>query len=658
MITNPARVVGAEDDDDQPVSTGTRNVYVKKFKYPDPDTAFDKMLGVLDTRIVNVDAKLVTGMREGRCDITHFRSLREMAASPFFKDRIRKAYRESTLKEVSERVTDLVENEFRDGRYADEGGHVPNLFRVQDAMLPSTSSPYAKQMLFADYLDMHRKAFDAATRNPIAKRIVDIVPQFVLGRGVAGVVGSQAHQQAWDEFWLRNRMRLRLKGMLRELLIYGEVFNRYFRTRPGLVVRQLDPATIWDVYTDQDDIENVHFYHQQYVILNTLNIPGGVKGAPPSTLIIRQIPGDEIDHFKINSTSSEKRGRSQLFAVLGYLQRFREFANDRVLLNKMRAMFALDVSVEGGPEDLAAAESQFTTPPGTGSVLVHNAAVSVEFKNANNNANEAKTDGELLLKIIAIGAGVSEQFLGVTDGTSRAGALIQTEPDVKNFESYQELVEEVLTRASVRVFKAAGLTSPGQAMEFTFPAIAQEDRSSKLKDIAFAEAMDYFTKERSAAMVAREFQITTYDYGKERAAIQKERQEHPVIATGLQQVEKIAPAQPSGESPGLGADLRPALSGKPLSHVAGEMGFSAKALSGRGTANTQATLNRTAFTRGGEKRAIQNNHTSGTPLRHAAVPDGPGVRRGWTEAARAASLATRRRKKELREAALKDKGLA
>jgi hypothetical protein len=88
------------------------------------------------------------------------------------------------------------------------------------------------------------------------------------------------------------------------------------------------------------------------------------------------------------------------------------------------------------------------------------------------------------------------------------------------------------------------------------------------------------------------------------------------------------------------------------------MGFSAKALSGRGTANTQATLNRTAFTRGGEKRAIQNNHTSGTPLRHAAVPDGPGVRRGWTEAARAASLATRRRKKELREAALKDKGLA
>lgn len=656
MITNPSSMVAVEDDD-APAASGKRNLIIKKFTY-NPDAAFDHMLGVLDTRIVNVDAKLVTGMREGQPIVTHFRSLREMAASPYFKDRIRKAYRESTLKEVTERITDLVESEFSVGRYSDENPNTPNLFRAQDTMLPSLASPYAKQMLFADFLDMHRKSFDAATRNPIAKRIVDIVPQFVLGRGVAGVIGSKDHQQAWDEFWLRNRMKLRLKGLLRELLIYGEIFNRYFRTKDGLVVRQLDPATIWDIYTDPEDLENVHFYHQQYVVLQNLNIPGGVPGVPPSTLVIRQIPATEIDHFTINSTSSEKRGRSQLFAILGYLQRFREFANDRVLLNKMRAMFALDVSVEGTQEDLSAAESQFSTPPGTGSVLVHNAGVKVEFKNANNNANEAKTDGELLLKIIAVGAGVSEQFLGVTSTASRAGALIQTEPDVKNFESYQELVEEMLGRAAVRVFTSASLKNPEQAMEFTFASIAQEDRSTKLKDIAFAEAMDYFTKARSAAMAAREFQITTYDYDTEHTAIMKERQESPVMAFGMQQVEKVTPSQPGGETPGLGSDLTPALAGgTPLSHVSGQMGFSAKHLSGRGLSNTKATLNRGAFTRGGEKDAIQGSHTSGTPLRHAALPEGGAApRRGWSEAARAASLETRRRKRETREAALKDSG--
>jgi len=76
--------------------------------------------------------------------------------------------------------------------------------------------------------------------------------------------------------------------------------------------------------------------------------------------------------------------------------------------------------------------------------MVHNEAVTVEYKNANNNANEAKTDAEMILKIIAVGAGVSQQFLGVTDSATRAGALIQTEPDVKNFEMYQEVVEDML----------------------------------------------------------------------------------------------------------------------------------------------------------------------------------------------------------------------
>ena len=73
-------------------------------------------------------------------------------------------------------------------------------------------------------------------------------------------------------------------------------------------------------------------------------------------------------------------------------------------------------------------------------------------------------------------------------------------------------------------------------------------------------------------------------------------------------------------------------------------------LGGRGLPNTRATLNRSAFTRGGEKIAIRNNRTSGTPLRHAnaAGPEMPGTeietppKRGWTAAAREKSLATRR----------------
>lgn len=659
MITNPntaATVAAIRAELAEDAGPAKPMVRVSRgYRFRDPDKQFDKMIRVVETKVTNLDAKILE-RRGHKYETVHYRSLREMMASPAVRKRIKDAFKESQLKEASERITELVEsNEFGLGLYSDETNRNSKVFNVTDTILPSLNSPYSKQMLFADYLDMHRKCFEAATRNPIGKRIVDIIPQFVLGRGVIGHTDSEQHQEAWDEFWQRNRMKLRIKQqLLRELLIYGEIFLRYFNTREGLTVRSLDPSSIWDIVTDPDDIETVNYYHQQYVILNNSPV-AGISGLIPSTLIIRHIPGDDIDHFKINAVSSEKRGRSQLYCILGWLLRFKEFSNDRVILNKMRSMFALDVSVEGGTEELTATEEQFAQPPGPGAVLVHNKAVDVEFKNANNNANEAKTDGELLLKIIAVGAGVSEQFLGVSAAGTRAGALIQTEPDVKNFEAYQELIEEVLYRGSERVWKAKKLKSPKPEMEFTFPAIASEDRSAKLKDIAFSEAMDYITKERAASMAAREFQITNYDYHEERKLIDAERADGTqVIATGLQQVAKIAPPEAGGEAPGLGADMVPGLGSDtaPLAHTSGQMGFSAKNLSGRGMSNTKATLNRSGFTRGGEKTAITNKRSSGTPLRHSLPPEeGAQKRSGWTEKARAASLAARRRKRELREAA-------
>lgn len=660
MIENPAPVLPDPDAYADEGPPRKNRIAVKRYQtYKDPDAAFDSLIQTVNTHIVNVDAKLIEGRKNGKPIIRHYRNLREMMSSPSAKKRVRDAYNDRQLKELSERMVEassgvaLKEASFDLGLYEDEVSlNSDRVFRITDTVLPSTNSPMAKQQLWVDYLDSHRKCWEASVRNPIAKRIVKIIPQFVLGRGVHGSIKSKKHQDAWDSYWYENRMTIRSKQLLKELLVYGELFLRYFNTRDkGLVVRSLDPSTIWDIVTDPDDIENVQYYHQQYVITNQSPVIG--QNLLPSTLIIRQIPASEIDHFKINSTSSEKRGRSELYAVLSWLLRFKEFANDRVTLNKMRSMFALDVAVEGDAGDLSAAEEQFATPPGPGAVLIHNAAITTEFKNANNNANEAKTDGELLLKIIAVGAGVSEQFLGVSGSSTRAGALIQTEPDVKNFEDYREIVEEMLYRASIRVFESKGLSSdkPGD-MEFTFPSIAQEDRSAKLKDIAFSESMDWFSKERSATMASREFEITTYDYNSEKDHIRKERADSPVIATGLQQLPKVAPPEPGGDTPGLGSDLALANS-SPMSHVSAQMGFKDD-IGGRGLPNTKATLDRGSFTRGGEKASIQGNKSTGTPLRHAAADVVSS--RGWNSKARDLSLMTRRlnklrRLQTMREAA-------
>lgn len=664
-ITNPnllevARRAAIEADDPDFLDQRGRIRVKRLTKYDDPqrfDQQFEAVVREVETNIVNIDAKLMEGGR-----VVHYKDATAFLRSKTVQRRLAEARAHgylltgeielakkkslsytmaARLKEGGSALTD-----FEYGLYPDEVRTPGKYYPITDVALPSLNSPASKNATFVDYLDAHRKSWEAATFNPIAKRIVKIVPQFVLGRGVKGATDSAKHQHAWDGFFKRNHMRARTKQSLKELLIFGEIFWRFFDSKKGLIVRSIDPSTIWDIVTDEDDIEAVQYYHQQYTRFDLSPLPGRMP--IPSTLVIRQIPADQIDHYKVNSTSSEKRGRSELFPILGYLLRFKEFVNDRILLNKLRATFALDVAVEGGQAEVAAAEAQFAEPPGPAAVLVHNKAIEVEFKNASANANDAMTDADTILKVIAVGAGISENFLGVSRQQTRAGALINTEPDVKNFEDHQELIEEILVTTADRVFAYEKL--PALTMEFTFPAIAQEDRSAKLRDIAFTEAMDYITKERAAVMAAREFQITDYSYESEKQRIKVERGDEPVMAQGMQQMPKIA-TDPNAvvEQPGLGADLAPGaeLDGSnDVTQLSAQMGFKGDR-GGRSLPNTASTLNRTAFTRGGEKAAILKNRSSGTPLRHADTDRPPS--RGWSDSARAKSLAIRRARAEMRK---------
>lgn len=636
-------------------------------KYDDPgrfDSQFESVAREVATNVVDIDAKIMESVGRGRTarrELVHYTNAAEFMKSPTVVRRLNEARaaglvsadqvtfaNRSLIEKLDGRKRPeppagrkLQESDFEYGYYADERGPGSGrVFPVSNVILPSLNNPNAKNALLVDYLDAHRKAWSAYTFNPIARRIPKIIAQFVLSRGVSGAVDSDEHQKVWDDFYKRNKMRQRVKQGLREIVTFGEIFWRYFPSKDGLIVRSLDPSTIWDIVTDEDDIENVKYYHQQYLRMDRNPIPG--QPAVPSTMVIRHIPGDEVSHYKVNATSSEKRGRSELFPILGYLLRFKEFLDDRILLNKMRGMFALDVAVTGDASDVNAAEEQFSTPPGPAAVLVHNAGVEVEFKNTSANASDATTDADTILKVIAIGAGISENFLGVAKAQTRAGALISTEPDVKNFEDYQELIEEVLIDAAERVFKAKGLTP--KVMEFTFPALAQEDRSAKVKDIAFMESMDYISKERGATMAVREFQITDYKFAREQDKIRRERETDPVISLAMQQAPKVALEPGAAQPPGLGPDLAPNKPG--VTQTSGQMGFAADK-GGRGLSDTQATLNRTNFTRGGEKTAIKNNRTSGTPLRHSAG-DAP-KRTGWSPEAREKSLATRRAKAEARK---------
>lgn len=628
LITNPnADALRREpvSDEDAPRIRVHRAVSLPNF-----DAVVDDLTSHLATKVVEIDAKILEG-RRGNQQIVHYKNLREFASSPTVRARLRKSMTLHKLQEVTAR---LKESSFERGMYADEASVSSKVFPLQDTFLPQLNSPYAKQQTFHDYMSAHVRCWEAATRNPLGKRIVKLVPQFVLSRGLTCDIPETAHQEAWNEFWLRHGMSLRLKVWLRELMTYGEQFNRHFKVKGKLVQRQIDPCTVWDVVTKIDDIEDVDYYYQQYIATSPIVIPGANN--PPATLVIRHIPADEVDHYTINKTSSEKRGRSELYAVLGWMLRFKEFMNDRIMANKMRALFALDVSVKGGPVEVAAANAQFATPPGPGSVAVHNDGVQIEYKNMSTDAADAETDAQLLLKIIAVGAGVSEQFLGVSTAGTRASALLQTEPDVKNFEDYQQVVEDMLHRTYRRMVDVEKLPATKKVFEVSFPALAAEDRSVKLKDLAMAEAQEWISHERAATNAAREFGVTGYDYDAERGDIQREKGDDLNVMQGFQSVPKEAP-DPMAMAAAGGAGAADTSDDRKVTQTSGQMGYSAKGLSGRGLANTKATLDRASFTRGGEAASLRGQKSAGAPLRASAG--------GWTPEARDASLFQRRTRK-------------
>lgn len=418
--------------------------------------------------------------------------------------------------------------------------------------IPIMSGPYNKQLYWTDYLDMHSKCFEAWNHNPIAKRICKVITQFVLGKGVrASVVSSEYFtdetvtqkdakgqdeefdrvidyreetQEILDEHWAKNNMILRSKMILRDLIIFGEQFPRYFRAPWGLKVRQIDPSTVWEVVTDPDDAENEFYIHQQYPTRYQWYVQLPI---PTIKYIIRQVPALNYYHMKINTVAGEVRGRSELFAILGWLKRLKEFATDRVIRNKMANLFVLDVAVEGGPAEVAAIQVQFATPPTPGSFFIHNKAAVLSGIEAKIGAGDVVADWEMLTIVLAVGAGVSQEYLGLPRTGTKAGALVGTEPDIKTFEDYQEIMEQFFLQDAERVIqRAIELRRLPEGIkvriEITYPAIAEENRSEKMKDIAFAESMSWITHRRSSEMAAKELRITAYDYDDEQESIVEE----------------------------------------------------------------------------------------------------------------------------------------
>lgn len=409
---------------------------------------------------------------------------------------------------------------------------------------PLLGGPFNKQLYIHDYLEMIANCFYALNHDPILRTCIDIIVNFVLGRGFRVDCKNPDGLILWRAFEKVNKRPQRIRTQFRELLTYGETMTWWlpdgktqirYEVPPeqaspkGLIprIRTVDPSTIWDIITMPEDIETKIAYVQNFPTQYQI-YTGQLNGAnvPSTKYIFQQIPAHQIDHYKINCMSNEKRGRSALFPVLGYAKRLRDSVNYQIIALQKQAAWSEDVEIDGNQQDLnnyaaqIAQQGQFAPP---GSAFVHSTKVKRTYLSNAAGRGQGQGDAQTAcLDMIAAGMGIPVSWLGLAHatGSTRAGALIGTEPSTKKMEEYQNVIEGMLHDEADRLFKMFGIDAE---IEVTFPELYAQDRTAKLKDIALAESEGWITQERAATMGAKELSITEYDWETEKASIEQER---------------------------------------------------------------------------------------------------------------------------------------
>lgn len=421
---------------------------------------------------------------------------------------------------------------------------------------PLIGGPFAKTLYYWDFLQQANAAFYAANNDCFGKRALEIMVDFVIGKGFRYDSDDKDALAMWDSFCQVNDMQKMIRNFVREEAIYGEHMFYWLPNketkinyRPAIGqpidhgqlprIRLLDPTTIWEVITDPMDITNVMAYQQvfptQYQIYTA-------QGQPATKFVYQQLPADAVMHYKINVCDNEKRGRSDLYAALGYMKRMRDLINYEMVRAIKNSAYCQDTEVDGDQTDIDAyikAINDLGAIPKAGADFVHSTKVKRQYLSAPSNSG-SNSPFEIMLSCLAAATGCPVTYFGthLSQASVRAGAVTATEPVAKRHESRQHHVEDILLDIKDAFFKKIGWKGT-VAMEFTFPEIFTQDRSAKLQDLALCRSELWFTEERCAAMAAKEFGITDFDPEDE---IQKVKSEPPPP-----EAQQVAP--PNSESP-------------------------------------------------------------------------------------------------------------
>ena len=318
------------------------------------------------------------------------------------------------------------------------------------------------------------QALEAWRVNPLARRLVELTTQYVVGGGIAIQCRHAPTARFLTSFWNHplNRMAVRAFEWCDELSRSGNLFVLLSTDAAGMSYVRAVPATdIAEIQARPNDVEQPLAFLPR-ASLEQMNPspwaaynPGedarGADGSFPPVML----------HYAINRPAGAQWGEPDLAPLLRWLSRYANWLEDRARLNRFRTAFLYVVHARFSTEAdrLARQQRLNASPPTPGSILVTDENESWEVISPRLESDDANADGLALKKMIAAGAGVPLHFLAEPESSTRTTAEAAGGPTYRRFEQRQSfflwLVRDVLQAALTRRALVDGRVDPRAPIE-------------------------------------------------------------------------------------------------------------------------------------------------------------------------------------------------
>ena len=295
-----------------------------------------------------------------------------------------------------------------------------------------TPLEFDQQLKLADYL---------ARQNALARRIVHIKGEVVVGGGVKVTLGNEASDKAnelLEDFWKSNNMNQRVVRMAKGLSRHGE------RIYPVAVDAR---GNVRLGFVHSGDVDYIAFApasdEPEAVVLQGTSDPAtrtflvirkrtesDIGPENPRKLQPDQYDGD-LFYFTANRDEGEPRGTSDLLALADWLDAIDDMPY--IGLDRARQLLKTfyDVKLEGMDEASILEWLKTATPPANGSIRAHNERVTWEIRAPELAASEIGSLYSTIKELVAAGAGLPMTWLATGENANKASAGEMTLPTMR-----------------------------------------------------------------------------------------------------------------------------------------------------------------------------------------------------------------------------------